>query len=76
MLHKVKEIFQKLLNKKEQAPQIEAPYKIEPEIKPPEPTPPVEEVKAVVVEEPVIPAKPKKPRTNANGNRSKQRKVK
>ena len=76
MLHKVKEIFQKLLNKKEQAPQIEAPYKIEPEIKPPEPTPPVEEVKAVVVEESVKPTKPKKPRTNANGNRSKQRKIK
>ena len=67
MFNKVKEIFQKLVTKKE-APQIEAPYKIEPEIKPPEPTPPVEEVKAAVVEEPVIPVKPKKPRTNANGN--------
>ena len=66
MFNKVKEIFQKLVTKKEALP-IEAPYK---------PTPPVEEVKAVVVEEPVIPVKPKKPRTNANGNRSKQRKIK
>ena len=48
MFNKVKEIFQKLVTKKEALP-IEAPYKIEPEIKPPEPTPPVEEVKAVVV---------------------------
>lgn len=75
MLHKVKEIFQKLLNKKQEAPQTEAPYKIEPEIKPPAPTP-VEEVKVDVVEEPVKPVKPKKPKTNQNGNRSKQRKVK
>ena len=32
MFNKVKEIFQKLVTKKE-APPIEAPYKIEPEIK-------------------------------------------
>lgn len=71
MLHKVKEIFQKLVNKKEEAPQVEAPYKIEPEIKPPVP-----EVKEVVAEEPVKNTKPKKPRPNPNGNKPKQRKNK
>lgn len=71
MLHKVKEIFQKLVTKKEEAPQIEAPYKIEPEIKPLAP-----EVKAAAVDDSVKLVKPKKPRTNANGNRSKQRKIK
>jgi len=70
MLHKVKEIFQKLFPNKE-APQPEAPYKIEPELKPPAPSTP----EVAVAEEPVV-AKPKKPRTNQNGNRSKQRKTK
>jgi hypothetical protein len=75
MLHKVKEIFQKLFPNKE-APQPEAPYKIEPELKPPVPTPPTSEVEIEVVVVPDVIAKPKKPRTNQNGNRSKQRKTK
>ena len=75
MFNKVKEIFQKLVTKKE-APPIEAPYKIEPEIKPPEPTPPTPEVEIEAVVVPDVIDKPKKPRTNQNGNRSKQRKTK
>ena len=78
MWHKVKEIFQKLYPVKE-APLVEAPYKVEPsidslsvstqqEVK--------EEVKPPVVEEPAKVTKPKKPKTNQNGNKPKQRKNK
>lgn len=80
MLHKVREIFQKLFPNKE-APQPEAPYKVEPELKLPTPSTP--EVAAApftpevaVIEEPVVITKPKKPRTNQNGNRPKPRKSK
>jgi len=71
MLHKVREIFQKLFPNKE-APHLEAPYKVEPELKPPAPSTP----EVAVIEEPVVVAKPKKPRTNQNGNRPKPRKSK
>jgi hypothetical protein len=82
MLHKVKEIFQKLFPSKQPVPlTFEAPYKVEPELKLPAPSTP--EVAAApftpevaVIEEPVVITKPKKPRTNQNGNRPKPRKSK
>jgi hypothetical protein len=75
MLHKVKEIFQKLFTSKATS-QVEAPYKIEPQIKPPAPLTPEKEVQIEVVVVPDVVAKPKKPRTNQNGNRPKPRKSK
>ena len=75
MLHKVREIFQKLFPNKE-APLSDAPYKMEPQLKPPAPTPPTPEVEIEAVVVPDVIDKPKKPRTNQNGNRSKQRKHK
>lgn len=74
MLHKVKEIFQKLFPNKE-AQQPDAPYKLEPKIDSLASAPP-QEVQPQVVEEPAKVTKPKKPRTSQNGNKPKQRKNK
>ena len=82
MLHKVKEIFQKLFPSNQVQP-LEVPYKIEPKIEPlSQPIvvePPAREVKleqsVPVVEKPLKVNKPKKPKTNPNGTRSKQRKT-
>lgn len=82
MLHKVKEIFQKLFPSNQVQP-LQVPYKIEPKIEPlSQPTvaePQSQEVKlevsVPVVEKPLKVNKPKKPRTNQNGTRSKQRKT-
>ncbi len=82
MLHKVKEIFQKLFPSNQVQPQ-EVPYKIEPKLESlsqPAVTelPPLEvkiEESIPVVEKPLKVNKPKKPRTNQNGTRSKQRKT-
>ena len=49
---------------------------MEPQLKPPAPTPPTPEVEIEAVVVPDVIDKPKKPRTNQNGNRSKQRKTK
>ena len=74
MLHKVKEIFQKLFPSKEvtQPTFTEAPYKVEPDLKSSAPV--TSEVE--VAEQPAKTTKPKKPRTNQNGNKPKQRKNK
>lgn len=76
MLHKVKEIFQKLLSNKDTQQPAEAPYKLEPKIDSLASTTSQPEVKVEAVEQPAKVNKPKKPRTNQNGNKPKQRKNK